>query len=326
MTHSLFLPRTVLFGLAFCCALLGRAADAPAPALPPEPAFHFTVTSDLHNGTATYGGVLDAIQAHSGGPGAFHVSIGDLADKAGQDPQCLREVIDRHCGATAIWWPLIGNHDKRAPSSMAWIRAEHATGNGVRHPLKNLVKRSGPPGCAETTYSWDSSNVHCVALNEYWSGEAAPGSDVATDGRIVPALLQWLDEDLAANRKPFVFVFGHEPAFALFRHVGDSLDKYAAERDAFWEVLKRHHVQAFISGHVHFYYKQAKDGVWQIVDGCAGRTLEHRTYLDIIVGADRAQVNVWQKESLLSKGWKLIDTITLDAAPRQAPAVSASAD
>jgi len=119
-----------LAGLAFGCAGLLRPAD-PAQA-PAPPSLHFTVASDLHSGTATYDGVIEAIQAHAGGPGVFHVSIGDLADKEDQNP----------------------------------------------------------------------------------------------------------------------------------------------ERDAFWDALRRHRVQAFISGHVHLYYKLPKDGVWQIVDGCASRPAE----------------------------------------------------
>jgi len=41
----------------------------------------------------------------------------------------------------------------------------------------------------------------------------------------------WLDQQLAANPRPHVFAFGHEPAFAV-RH-SDCLDDYPAARDAF---------------------------------------------------------------------------------------------
>ena len=300
---------TILVGV-----LAGCSTIAPAPA-----SFHFTVTSDIHMKTAIYGGVLDAMQANSGGQGAFQISIGDICDTAGQTPQTIRGLIDAHFGASAVWFPAMGNHDASVAAtsaSMTWRYAEFKTGNGVRTPIMKLVSRPGPAGCVETTYSWDHGNAHFVVLNEYWNGGTAVGSDVATDGDIVPALRQWLERDLAANTQPFVFVFGHEPAFPGSRHLDNSLNKYADNRDAFWSLLSRYHVQAFISGHVHFYYKDLRDGVWQISDGNAGNSSQqkHQNYLDVVVGPALAEIKVWQNEADGSPTWTLAETITLNAA------------
>jgi hypothetical protein len=154
-------------------------------------------------------------------------------------------------------------------------------------------------------------------LNEYWNGTTATGSDTATDGDVVPNLRTWLEADLAANRKPFVFVFGHEPAFTEHRHVGNSLDGHPQNRDAFWTILKSHHVQAFISGHIHYYYKELRDGVWQICDGNVGQASgeNHQTYLDIVVGSDQANIKVWQNDKKGSSAWHLAETIPLKAQP-----------
>lgn len=281
---------------------------------------HFTVTSDLHCKTNVYNCVLDAMAAHSGGQGAFQVSVGDVTDAAGQTPVGIRKLIDAHFGADAVWYPAVGNHDikgGKGATSVKWRRAEYRTGNGTRTPLKKLVGRSGPAGTEETTYSWDCGNAHLVVLNEYWNGTAAAGSDTATDGDIVPALREWLEADLAANQKPFVFVFGHEPAFAERRHVGNSLDGHLQNRDAFWSVLSKHHVQAFISGHIHYYYKELHDGVWQICDGNVGQASGEKpqTYLDIVVRSDRAEIKVWQNETRGSSNWHLAETIPFTARP-----------
>jgi hypothetical protein len=280
---------------------------------------HFTVTSDLHCRTNSYRCVLEAMQAHSGGQGAFQVSVGDVTDKAGQTPAGLRNLIDSQFGAQAVWYPAVGNHDIRGgkrSTSMQWRREEYSTGNGTRTPLKNLVGRPGPNGSLETTYSWDCGNAHLVVLNEYWNGRTAPGSDTATDGDIVPALRSWLEADLAANTKPFIFVFGHEPAFAEHRHVGNSLDGHRADRNAFWAVLKKFHVQAFISGHIHFYYKELHDGLYQVSDGNAGngKAERHQTYLDVVVGPDQAEIQVWQNNADGSSAWHLAETIPLQPA------------
>jgi hypothetical protein len=284
----------------------------------PASSFHFTVTSDLHCQTNYYSCVLDAMEAHSGGQGAFQVSVGDVTGAAGQTPACLRNLIDAHFGTQAVWYPAVGNHDTRGgkgSTSMKWRRDEYRTGNGLRTPLEKRVGRPGPAGTEETTYSWDYGNAHLVVLNEYWNGQTAPGSDTATDGDIVPELRRWLEADLAASQKPFTFVFGHEPAFAEHRHVRNSLDEHPGNRDAFWDVLKHHHVQAFISGHTHYYYKELHDGVWQISDGKVGPSSgdKHQTYLDILVGPTQAEIKVWQNEAKGSSAWHLAETIPLKA-------------
>jgi hypothetical protein len=312
---SLRRSRVSLAAIMALWAVVGMSAMSakPVAATAAPSSFHFTVTSDLHSRTNLYGLVLDAMHANSGGQGAFQVSVGDVVNSARETPEALREVIDRHFGTNAVWYPVVGNHDKGAVS-MQWHRAEFNTGNGIRTPLTNLIAYPGPPGSVETTYSWDFANAHFVALNEYWNGKTASGSDTATDGDIDPPLCHWLEADLAANTKPFVFVFGHEPAFPQHRHLGDSLDKYATNREVFWNVLNKYHVQAFVSGHIHYYYTAWRDGVCQICDGAVGRDNEkHQTYLDVIVGPGEARVKVWQNDSDGSTTWHLADTITLTA-------------
>ena len=304
----------LIAALALLFAPVGTLRAQTAPRTPPS--FRFTVTSDIHLNTDAYGKVLDAMKAHSDGQGAFQICLGDVVHAAGQSPDVVRAVVDAKFGPQALWYPVIGSHDLKSVPALQWWRDEFNRGGGARPPLKNTIKKPGPPGGAETTYSFDFANAHFVVLNEYYDGTA----DKGTDGDIVPPLLNWLDADLAANAQPLTFVFGHEPAFTQTRHVGNSLDAHPANRDAFWNLLVKYRVPAFFSGHTHYYYHELHQGVCQISDGNVGKgAVENRqTYLDVIVGPDQAQVKVWQNDADGGALWKVADTFLLTP-PKPAP-------
>lgn len=282
-----------------------------------SPGFFFTVASDPHFQAANYDKVLAAMQARSAGTGAFQVLVGDLCDKPGQSPQALRDKFDARFGASALLLTAVGNHDAdvaEKSDAMSWRRLEFERGRDGRKSLRERGFRPGPKGCEDTTFSWDEGNAHFVVLNLYWNGRMEPGSDAAGDGDVVPALLSWLDQDLADSRKPFVFVFGHEPAFPLARHVGNSLDAHPANRDAFWSLLSRGGVQAYFCGHIHFYSKLTRLGVRQLCDGHAGRiTGGDRVYLSVQVGASEAEVQVWKAVGEGWDEWTLWDTLRFPA-------------
>lgn len=256
--------------------------------------WHFTATADQRGFDAIYDQLLTQMVAKIGGQGAFQVSPGDI-----DPPANLRLRIDARIGPTAIWYPGVGNHEEETAADMTWLRAEYNTGNAGRLPLKNSTLGNGPTGCVETTYAWDYGNSHCIMLNEYWNGGTAAGSDVASDGDIVSQLYAWLAADLAATTKPIIFVFGHEPAYPLYRHIGDSLDAHVANRDAFWNLLESDtRVKAYICGHTHYYSKYQKPSgrVWQIDVGDAGNDTDSngKTFLDVVVSDTQVQFNVWR--------------------------------
>ena len=285
--------------------------------------FHFTVTADPRGNHTGFGDTLQAINTFCGGPGEFHVSVGDIDNTIPEN----RAVIDTKFGASAKWYPIIGNHEEETGADIQWLRAEYDTGNGLRTPLSDpsMTNADGPIGTQRVCYSWDYGNAHFVATNQYWNGGPTEGTgtdiskdDTAASGDVVPALRQWLADDLAANTKPFVFVFGHEPAFPYNRHVGDSLDQYPDNRDAFWEVLEDEDVHAFFVGHTHYYSKHLgdKDGigdVWQFDAGNAGNDPgDGMTFFDITVGSSTATIDVWRDKT---GTWTLADTETVVPEP-----------
>ena len=256
----------VMIGLLCLFGLTMLAASAYA-----QP-FHFTATSDqrdIDNGREIYGRVLHSINTVVGGPGVFHVSVGDVDYATGSS----RAAIDANFGPNFPWYGVVGNHDAENTdyADVNWLRTEYTSGHNGRTPLKDIFTTNagpggpGPAGSAETTYSWDYGNAHFIVLNCYWDGNSDSSIHMSSSGYdqcgdIKPALLSWLQNDLAATHKPFIFVFVHEPPFPYNHHVGDSLDAHPDNRDAFWSLLESKKVSAVFCGHTHYYFKHRGGG------------------------------------------------------------------
>jgi len=229
--------------------------------------FTFAVIADVraYSGPGQYDtrqyfrGVCETIAAL--GESAFMVSPGDI-----DPPADVEWTIKQYIGQDYIWYPVVGNHEAETSADMEWLRTYGSGGGG-----SNAVN-VGPPGCEETTYSFDYGNSHFVVLNEYYDGI----SDTGTDGDVVDALYNWLVDDLSTTDKTHLFILGHEPAYpqpdasnGRLRHLGDSLDAHPANRDRFWTLLKNNGAVAYICGHTHNYSVVNVSGVWQLDAGHA---------------------------------------------------------
>jgi hypothetical protein len=88
----------------------------------------------------------------------------------------------------------------------------------------------------------------------------------------------WLDKVLRKNRKPFIFAYGHEPAFPNGGMNGpeDSLAHNLEERDRMWRSLSDAGAQVYFCAHDHFYdhmIASAENGAYkmhQVTAGTAG--------------------------------------------------------
>jgi len=267
-------------------------------------AFDFTVTADCREEKANLATVLDAITANVGTP-AFHVSAGDI-DRTVPE---TRDEFTSQFGADFIWYPIVGNHEAEySPGNgyddIEWIREEYTSGHDGRTALRTFTNEDGPSTCLETTYTWEYENAFFIALNEYWDGT----SDVALsdEGQIIDALNVWLEDRLAANTQPFIFVFGHEPAFPQNRHTNDSLNDNETTRDAFWQLLDDYGVQAYFCGHTHVYSKYQEPGfdVLQFDVGNSGNDStdcsdcpDGQTFVHVEVNSDSAVIKVYRNNS-----------------------------
>ncbi|MDL1951510.1 hypothetical protein FBQ97_17080 [Acidobacteria bacterium ACD] len=259
------LAAVAMLALAAAPLVGGPPDPVPAPAKAGEVSFLVAAdvrdfASGAHAGEAYFLGACRAMRAS--GPAAFLVALGD------QDPpQPVAEVIASVFGPAFPWYPVVGNHDVSDEGFMAFLRRRNAGGVG----LPNVV-RPGPPGAVETTYSFETGDVHVAVLNQYFDGT----SDRSKTADVSDASYAWLAADLAATTKPFTFVVGHEPAFpqpdmatGRVRHEKTSLGRNPAKRDRFWKLLRERKVTAFLCAHTHGASAKKVDGVWQLDCGHA---------------------------------------------------------
>ena len=123
-------------------------------------------------------------------------------------------------------------------------------------------------------HAFDQGLVHFVTLSTEHSVEA--GS----------AQIAWLEADLAAVDRcvtPFIVATGHRPLYAPKRDTKDFITGLGL-RDHLEDILIRHHVDTYIAGHVHLYYRLCEarngrcvppgEGLVSMVIGTAGHEID----------------------------------------------------
>ncbi|MDX2475519.1 MAG: T9SS type A sorting domain-containing protein, partial [Candidatus Krumholzibacteria bacterium] len=228
----------------------GAADNACFEVIKTAPPFAFVVVADSRTQSHLAGFEADLMQVqdwvNSPTPDMpapeMLVFAGDF-DHTSQTDGIIQTVL----GAGFPWYYVIGNHDFETMANFDYCK------NTIFPTLPGVVN-SGPAGSVGSNYSWDFGNAHFVSVNVYWDGTTNPGADHATSGDVPLALRTWIDTDLAASSQPHKFVFVHEPAYPAVRHIGDSLDAYPANRDAFVTMLDNSGTETLFVGHDHYYH------------------------------------------------------------------------
>ena len=238
-------------------------------------------------------------------PVEFVVIVGDLVwgtnDEAVLLSQWLdwREVVDPwyQSDMTGVKvYPVPGNHDMRGTEAIALWQSTFAE-----------LPDNGPSGFEKLYWSFDAGPVHLVGISN-----ETPGARHVVD-------LDWLEADLADSDAPIKLVFGHDPAFPFFLHIGSSMDKYPEERDAFWELLSEYGVSAYFCGHEHAADHWYGDGVHQIITGGAASITAFRHFLVIDADEEDVTVNVYEYDGDFREAYALSDTTWVDQGDRSKP-------
>ena len=292
----------ILLGICICLPVVFFVGCQDNSA---RPVFSFDVTVDMRNfawGDEYFEGACNALLET--GKGAFMVSPGDV-----DPPEDVYNVIVDVFGPDYIWYPGVGNHEVETPEDMQWLR------NYANEKLQGMVS-PGPEGSEGTTYSFDYKNAHFLVINEYYDGQ----TDTGADGDVCDALYKWVREDLQDNKKPFIFVFGHEPFVSIpdidsgqHRHRGDNLDAHQNKSHRFHKLLREYNVAAYICGHTHGFSHAKINGIWQIDAGHSRGTAEQggqSTFLKVHVGNNNCWIDVYRLD-LSKKVYQLTETVTI---------------
>jgi len=170
-------------------------------------------------------------------------------------------------------YPIRGNHDS-GPERLAlpplppYLEPPPDTPVLLKREFRDAfseqyIPENGPVGEDGLTYSFIHKNAFIVGLDQYTGGQHKVNQD-------------WLNRQLAGNRSPHVFVYGHEPAFETGHK--DTLAFYPEERNAFWDSIGSAGAKIYFCGHDHFYNRAIVPGndgskIRQIIAGTGGGAL-----------------------------------------------------
>lgn len=152
------------------------------------------------------------------------------------------------------------------------VRGNHEDGpNQTVMPLLEAYRATaaagmpanGPPGEAKLTYSVMHKGAKFLMNDNY----------IAHNGQKETVNQSWVNEQLTQDTRPFMFVFGHSPAYAVVNDTEEddyAIDVNPHQRDIFWKSMVDNKVSAYFCGHAHLYVRGESQGVQQIVSGNAG--------------------------------------------------------
>jgi 3',5'-cyclic-AMP phosphodiesterase len=216
--------------------------------------------------------------------------LGDIRTAGARPPQVAYQIIERmkaekpqavmtvgdminaESNAAAVrnqWLNLVTAINALAPANILPTVGNHET-NGQKGVLPYYIEAfsslpdNGPEGYKKLTYSMDIASVHFVSITSEHPNRFHYLGDEQ---------LNWLEKDLAANKKPYTFVFSHDPAYPVGPHTGSSLDAYPKDRDRLWKIMQTYKVTAYIAGHEHLYNRSARGGMTQLVIGTSGSAI-----------------------------------------------------
>ncbi len=170
-------------------------------------------------------------------------------------------------------YPVRGNHDSgperlALPPLPSHLEPPPDTVIRLRKAFReafceSYIPQNGPPEEKCLTYSFSHKNAFIVGLDQYSISQHKINQE-------------WLNRQLAENKNPHVFIFGHEPAFETIHK--DNLSYFHKDRDVFWDSIGKAGAKIYFCGHDHMYNRavipdDTGNPVRQIILGTGGGSL-----------------------------------------------------
>ena len=268
-----------------------KTEDAPAK-VPEEKkdSFSFAVLGDTQkfDSEKTDGGLQQAVKNIKEKNVDLIMTEGDLLSSCDGGSGCkdrLNKWKNIFGDIFSKTYEVMGNHDRSGKEKSDSLWQEFFD-----------LPKNGPSGYEELVYSYDFENSHFVVLN----------SEKPDEHKINKTQLDWLEKDLKDNKKDNTFVFFHEPAYPVSKHIGSSLDVNPIDRDALWKILKEKKVTAVFNGHEHIVSRKKIDGIYQYIfgntdatsyelpkEGVADYSYQGKSYGIVEVKGKEVNVNVY---------------------------------
>lgn len=226
--------------------------------------------------------------------------LGDNAYGSGTDSEYQRAVFEMYpelLRQTAVW-STMGNHETYSDDP----NGQHAYFNIFNFPTAGQA--GGVPSGTEHYYSFDYGNIHVICLDSEESARNLGGP-----------MLNWLEQDLAANTRDWTIVMWHSPPYTKGSHDSDNTFDSAGRmqdmRANVVPILESYGVDLVLCGHSHNYERSfLMEGHYgfsdsltpaMIVDSGSGRVDETGAYVKPASGAGANRGTVYIVAG--SSGW-----------------------
>ncbi len=284
-----FLIPAIFLVMVLAACLCGCTSQSHAPVIttptPPGPTisngsltWKFVVFGDSpdpakNTTTGVSPGLIPVAKAIAAEKPDLAIYVGDLTN--GWELENTSPVAGNYQAQHANWMATVSpiyNYTTGTGTPLYVMRGNHEDGPpwNVTPLLDNYLATvatgmpvNGPPDEKKLTYSFTHNGAKFIVTDDY----------IAHDGLKETVNQTWVDGQLSQDTRPFMFVFGHSPAYMVEDDPEDkdfALAVHPAQRDVLWESIVNNNVTAYFSGHTHMYVRAESQGVQQIVSGNGG--------------------------------------------------------
>jgi len=193
----------------------------------------------------------------------FILNTGDMVNSGGEQDDWDRyyEDIALAVDKNITFYYTVGNHD------IYTYRLPDGSYGPQEYNFSTYMANVEMPG-NERYYSFNYKNrIHFIIINtdEFWDSGAADEFAITAEQK------QWIIDDLSSNTLNFTIASFHRPAYSV--RSTSRVEDAAEIRKVLEPIFLEYDVDLTFSGHDHYYYRTARQGVVYITTGGAGAPL-----------------------------------------------------